>query len=242
MSTILITGAGKGLGREACAASPRPATTCGSARVTPRPARPRPPTSTRASSRSTSPTTRRAAAAQAVRDAGTGLDVLINNAGIAGSRQPVPETTADHLAAVYATNVLGVVRVTHAFLPLLEESENPVIVNVSSGMGSLALTTDPDRVEATFTALAYPSSKAAVTMLSSQYARALPHIRINAVDPGYTATDLNDHSGPQHHRGHRHHRRARPDRPRPTDRHLPGPPRRRSAVSARFAGAPGAAL
>jgi NAD(P)-dependent dehydrogenase (short-subunit alcohol dehydrogenase family) len=138
-----------------------------------------------------------AAAVQTVRDAGTGLDVLVNNAGIAGSFQPVSETTADHVAAVHATNVLGVVRVTQAFLPLLEDSENPVVVNVSSGMGSLTLTNDPDRVESTFGGLAYPSSKAAVTMLTSQYARALPHMRINAADPGYTATDLNGHSGPQ---------------------------------------------
>jgi NAD(P)-dependent dehydrogenase (short-subunit alcohol dehydrogenase family) len=138
-----------------------------------------------------------AAAVQTVRDAGTGLDVLVNNAGIAGSFQPVSETTADHVAAVHATNVLGVVRVTQAFLPLLEDSENPVVVNVSSGMGSLTLTTDPDRVESTIVGLAYPSSKAAVTMLTSQYARALPHMRINAADPGYTATDLNGHSGPQ---------------------------------------------
>jgi NAD(P)-dependent dehydrogenase (short-subunit alcohol dehydrogenase family) len=137
-----------------------------------------------------------AAAVQTVRDAG-GLDVLVNNAGISGSHQPVPETTADHLAAVYATNVLGVVRVTHAFLPLLEESENPVIVNVSSGMGSLAVTGDPDRVEHTVVALAYPSSKSALTMITTQYAKALPHMRVNAADPGYTATDLNGHSGPQ---------------------------------------------
>jgi NAD(P)-dependent dehydrogenase (short-subunit alcohol dehydrogenase family) len=125
------------------------------------------------------------------------LDVLVNNAGISGAHTPVPETTPAELAEVYATNVLGLVRVTQAFLPLLERSGNPVIVNVSSGMGSLAVTSDPDRVESTFAALAYPSSKAAVNMLTSQYAKALPHIRVNAVDPGYTATDFNDHRGPQ---------------------------------------------
>jgi NAD(P)-dependent dehydrogenase (short-subunit alcohol dehydrogenase family) len=138
-----------------------------------------------------------AAAVQTIADAGTGLDVLINNAGISGSRQPVPETTADHVADVYATNVLGVVRVTQAFLPLLEASERPVIVNVSSGLGSQAVTGDPDRIEGTIVGLAYPSSKAAVTMLTTMYAKGLPHMRVNAVDPGYTATDLNGHSGPQ---------------------------------------------
>jgi len=138
-----------------------------------------------------------AAAVQTIRDAGTGLDVLVNNAGISGAHKGVAETGPEDLAEVYATNVLGLVRVTRAFLPLLEESESPVIVNVSSGVGSMTLTNDPERVENSFVALAYPSSKSAVTMLSSQYARALPHIRINAVDPGYTATDLNGNSGPQ---------------------------------------------
>ena len=125
------------------------------------------------------------------------LDVLVNNAGIGGARKPVPETTAADVAEVYATNVLGIVRVTQAFLPLLATSANPVIVNVSSGMGSLGVTTDPDRLESTIVGLAYPSSKSAVNMLTSQYAKALPNMRVNAVDPGYTATDLNDHRGVQ---------------------------------------------
>jgi NAD(P)-dependent dehydrogenase (short-subunit alcohol dehydrogenase family) len=136
-----------------------------------------------------------AAAVAAVRE--TGLDVLINNAGVSGSRQTVPETTADHVAAVYATNVFGAVRVTQAFLPLLEESGNPVIVNVSSGMGSLTLTSDPARVESQIVGLAYPSSKSALTMITTQYAKALPGMRVNAADPGYTATDLNAHRGTQ---------------------------------------------
>ena len=67
--------------------------------------------------------------------AGGGLDVLVNNAGVAGGRIPPVRTTADDVAAVYSTNVLGVVRVTHAFLDLLRRSPAPVIVNVSSGMG-----------------------------------------------------------------------------------------------------------
>ena len=84
---------------------------------------------------------------------------------------------------------------TQAFLPLLERSANPVIVNVSSGMGSIALTSDPERLESTARRAAYPASKAAVNMLTTQYAKALPGMRVNAVDPGYTATDLNGHSG-----------------------------------------------
>jgi NAD(P)-dependent dehydrogenase (short-subunit alcohol dehydrogenase family) len=137
-----------------------------------------------------------AAAAETVAAAG-GLDVLVNNAGIGGARSPVPATTAGDVAEVLATNVLGIVRVTQAFLPLLERSAIPVIVNVSSGMGSLGVTTDPERLESTIVALGYPASKSAVNMLTSQYAKALPHMRVNAVDPGYTATDLNGHGGIQ---------------------------------------------
>jgi NAD(P)-dependent dehydrogenase (short-subunit alcohol dehydrogenase family) len=125
------------------------------------------------------------------------LDVLVNNAGIVGAFTPVPDTTPDDVAHVLATNVLGIVRVTRAFLPLLERSTNPVVVNVSSGMGSFAVTTDPERLESSIVGLAYPASKAAVTMLTTQYAKAFPQMRINAVDPGYTATDFNDHRGTQ---------------------------------------------
>jgi NAD(P)-dependent dehydrogenase (short-subunit alcohol dehydrogenase family) len=125
------------------------------------------------------------------------LDVLINNAGISGGRVPVPEVQPADVARVFETNVYGLVRVTRAFLPALQRSEQPVIVNVSSGMGSFAITSDPERVESTFVGLAYPASKSAVTMLTTQYAKAFPGIRVNAVDPGYTATDFNGHSGPQ---------------------------------------------
>jgi len=89
------------------------------------------------------------------------------------------------------------VRVTSAFLPLLRKSQAPAVINVSSGMGSQALTHDPQRVESTIAAPLYTASKAAVTMLTTQYAKGLPGIRFNAADPGYTATDLNGHSGHQ---------------------------------------------
>jgi NAD(P)-dependent dehydrogenase (short-subunit alcohol dehydrogenase family) len=123
------------------------------------------------------------------------LDVLVNNAGIGGGFRPAAETTADQVRDVYEVNVFGLVRVTHAMLPLLGRSAAPVIVNVSSGLGSFAVTGDPARLESTVPGLAYPSSKSAVNMLTRQYARALPHLRVNAVDPGYTATDLNGHRG-----------------------------------------------
>jgi NAD(P)-dependent dehydrogenase (short-subunit alcohol dehydrogenase family) len=138
-----------------------------------------------------------AAAAATIERAGGGLDVLVNNAGIIGSRTPVPDVTAADVRDVYETNVFGVVRVLQAFASLLLRSASPVVVNVSSGLGSFAVTSDPERTESTIISLAYPSSKSAVTMLTSQYAKAYPQMRVNAVDPGHTATDLNGHSGPQ---------------------------------------------
>jgi NAD(P)-dependent dehydrogenase (short-subunit alcohol dehydrogenase family) len=138
-----------------------------------------------------------AAAAARLKQEHGRLDVLVNNAGVPGGFKPVDTTTAADMLAVYDTNVFGIVRVTHAMLPLLELSAAPVIVNVSSGMGSLGVTTDPARLESTLIGLAYSSSKSAVNMLTSQYAKAYPAMRINAVDPGYTATDLNGHRGTQ---------------------------------------------
>ncbi|MFB4424142.1 SDR family oxidoreductase [Streptomyces sp. QL37] len=137
-----------------------------------------------------------AAAAFVTKDAGR-LDVLVNNAGIVGVRKPVGEVTGADMRSTFETNVFGAVRVTRAFLPLLEAGKDPVVVNVSSGLGSLAATNDPTRVEFTVAALDYNSSKTALVMVTSQYAKAFPGIRFNAVDPGYTATDLNGHSGPK---------------------------------------------
>ncbi|MFD8260098.1 SDR family NAD(P)-dependent oxidoreductase [Streptomyces griseoluteus] len=125
------------------------------------------------------------------------IDVLINNAGVHGAAGDPSDLTAVDALAVLDVNVIGVIRTTTAFLPLLRRSDDPVIVNVSSGMGSLALTHDPDRPESHVIAPLYTSSKAALTMLTTQYAKALKDIRVNAADPGYTATDLNGHSGPQ---------------------------------------------
>ncbi len=73
------------------------------------------------------------------------IDVLINNAGIGGSQSAADELTGADAAGIFDVNVAGVVRVTHAFLPLLRRSDSPRVVNVSSGMGSLERTQDPDR-------------------------------------------------------------------------------------------------
>jgi NAD(P)-dependent dehydrogenase (short-subunit alcohol dehydrogenase family) len=96
---------------------------------------------------------------------------------------------------VFDTNVIGIIRVTQAALPLLEKSENPVVVNVSSALGSCWAVTNPDRRQFHFPSIIYGSSKAAVSMLTVQYAKALPQIKFNAVEPGFTATELTPFSG-----------------------------------------------
>ncbi len=79
---------------------------------------------------------------------------------------------------------------TEAALPLLEQPGNPVIVNVSSALGSFWATHQPSRPASHFVSIVYGSSKAAVSMLTVQYAHAHPGIGINAVEPGITATEL----------------------------------------------------
>lgn len=125
------------------------------------------------------------------------LDVLINNAGILGDAFGVDDLDADAMAAVLNTNVVGVVRVTQAALPLLRRSLNPVIVNVTSGVGWPRYLQDPDHDEYPVQAVPYAASKAAVIALTVQYAKNLPNMRVNVSDPGYTATDFNRHSGHQ---------------------------------------------
>ena len=125
------------------------------------------------------------------------LDVLINNAGISGGMVKPEDMSVEILKKTYETNVFGIVRVTHCFLPLLRKSIAPVIVNVSSGLGSFTRVLDAEAVESKVHSAHYNSSKSAVNMLTLQYAKSLPEFRVNCVDPGYTATDLNHHSGPQ---------------------------------------------
>ncbi|WP_269857509.1 SDR family oxidoreductase [Streptomyces sp. RPT161] len=142
------------------------------------------------------------AAAVKTIEADGGLDVLVNNAGVEGRTRDggvvgAAEVTADMMRQTFETNVFGMVRVTHAFLPLLQRSAAPVVVNVSSGLGSLTRVTTPDTPTYAYPGLAYPASKTAVNMITVQYAKAFPKMRINAVEPGYTATDLNHHTGTQ---------------------------------------------
>jgi NAD(P)-dependent dehydrogenase (short-subunit alcohol dehydrogenase family) len=137
------------------------------------------------------------AAATRIQEEAGSLDVLINNAGILGPTTGAGELTAEDIREVYETNVFGLVRVTHAFLPLLRAGRNPSVCNVTSGVGSFTLTQDPRRIEFQYPLAAYGSSKSAVTMLTLQYARTVPEVRFNAVDPGQTATEFTgNHGGP----------------------------------------------
>jgi NAD(P)-dependent dehydrogenase (short-subunit alcohol dehydrogenase family) len=125
------------------------------------------------------------------------LDVLINNAGMfEGLLKPEEITPAD-AERIYAVSVTGIVRTTQAFMPLLRASASPVIVNVSSGLGPFGVVTDPASRKSAFSVPVYGSSKAAVGMLTVQYAKGLPDLRVNAADPGFTATDLNGNTGHQ---------------------------------------------
>jgi NAD(P)-dependent dehydrogenase (short-subunit alcohol dehydrogenase family) len=119
------------------------------------------------------------------------LDVLVNNAGISTTA----DVTGPVAMTVFDTNAIGLIRVTQAALPLLEQSENPVVVNVSSALGSFWAVTNPERRQFHFPSIVYGSSKAAVSMLTVQYAKTFPGIKFNAVEPGFTATDLTPFSG-----------------------------------------------
>jgi NAD(P)-dependent dehydrogenase (short-subunit alcohol dehydrogenase family) len=123
------------------------------------------------------------------------LDVLVNNAGITGPVRDIHDYDGDAMAEVLLTNVVGYVRVIHAFLPLLERAADPRIVNVSSGLGSFALAHDQSRIESRAPSPLYAAAKSAINMLTVRYAQSLPAIRINAADPGMTATDLNGGHG-----------------------------------------------
>jgi NAD(P)-dependent dehydrogenase (short-subunit alcohol dehydrogenase family) len=142
-----------------------------------------------------------AVAQQIERDFGGRLDVLVNNAGIALDRNPPSQTDLEKFKTTHETNVFGPLLVTTTMLPLLKRSAAGRVVNMSSGLGSLAQNNDPAWEFAQVKLVAYNSSKAALNMQTVLFARELAGegsaIKVNSADPGYTATDLN------HHQGHR---------------------------------------
>lgn len=128
----------------------------------------------------------------------TVLDVLINNAGISGgSPQSALTATIDQFKNVYETNVYGVVRVTQAFIDLLKNAPEPRIVNVTSGQGSLTLASDPHSKYYQYKGAVYQSSKSALNMYTINLAYELRDtpFKVNAVCPGFTNTDFNNHRG-----------------------------------------------
>jgi len=126
------------------------------------------------------------------------LDVLVNNAGIAEWGSP-SEIDLAKVREVYETNVFGPMAVIKTMLPLLRQSPRGRIVNVSSHLGSLALAADPSSPMSKFLALGYCTSKSALNSLTLQFANELRQtpIKVNAICPGYCATDLNNNSGPR---------------------------------------------
>jgi NAD(P)-dependent dehydrogenase (short-subunit alcohol dehydrogenase family) len=137
-----------------------------------------------------------AVARQIAKDFGR-LDVLVNNAGIFLDTVPPSQLEMEVLRRTYETNVFGVFAVTKAMLPLLRRSPAGRIVNMSSGLGSLAQNSDPNWEFAAYKLLAYNSSKTAVNAITVLFAAELKGagIKVNAADPGYTATDMNQHQG-----------------------------------------------
>jgi NAD(P)-dependent dehydrogenase (short-subunit alcohol dehydrogenase family) len=128
------------------------------------------------------------------------LDILVNNAGVHGSGDGPPSiVNPEGVRQALDVNFFGVLAVTQAMLPLIRESPSGRIVMVSSGLGSLTLNGDPDWQFAGVKRLGYNGSKAMLNMLTVQLAWELrdTSIKVNAVNPGFTATDLNGHRGTQ---------------------------------------------
>ncbi|WP_336781466.1 SDR family oxidoreductase [Paenibacillus illinoisensis] len=126
------------------------------------------------------------------------LDILINNAGISvGGAAPPSLIAVDDMRETYNTNFFGMISVTQAMLPLVQQSPAGRIVNLTSGLGSLTYNSDPEHEHAQFNLLAYNSSKAAVNMFTVTLAKEFrdTSLKINSVDPGFTATDLNGFTG-----------------------------------------------
>ena len=128
------------------------------------------------------------------------LDLLVNNAGVSGKADgPPSKVSLSDVETVMRTNFLGNVAVTQAMLPLLQQAKKAQIINVSSELGCIGQQTNLDWKYSPVKVLAYCASKAALNMLTVQLAYEFrdANISVNSVNPGYTATDLNGHSGPQ---------------------------------------------
>lgn len=127
------------------------------------------------------------------------LDILINNAGISkGFPESVLTTSIEDIQEVFNTNYFGTIKVTQTFMELLKKSESPRISNITSGLGSLNLHSDPNWKYYNVKLASYVPAKALVnayTILLAYELKDSP-FKVNAIDPGFTATDFNQHSGP----------------------------------------------
>lgn len=127
------------------------------------------------------------------------LDILINNAGILGDIPQNPSTTSiEDIQQVFNTNFFGAITVTQTFIELLKKSDSPRISNITSGLGSLTLHSDPTWKYFAIKGISYVSSKTALNAFTVTLAHELKDLafKVNSIDPGYTATDFNHHSGP----------------------------------------------
>jgi NAD(P)-dependent dehydrogenase (short-subunit alcohol dehydrogenase family) len=141
-----------------------------------------------------------AKAAERIRAEHGKLDILINNAGVVDKGDGPPSVAdPDAVRRVLDVNFFGVLAVTQAMLPLVRNARAGRIVMVSSGLGSLTWNADPKWPFAGIKPLGYNGSKAILNMLTVQLAWELRDtpIKVNTVNPGYTATDLNGNSGTQ---------------------------------------------
>ena len=124
------------------------------------------------------------------------LDVLINNAGIPGDFPQSASNTPDKtFKDVFEVNLFSVARVVRIFVPLMQNAPNPRIVNVTSDLGSLTLHSDPTWRHYDVKTAAYGPSKSALNAYTIALAYELKNFRVNAVNPGYTATDFNNNQG-----------------------------------------------
>jgi NAD(P)-dependent dehydrogenase (short-subunit alcohol dehydrogenase family) len=139
-----------------------------------------------------------AAAARVQQEFGK-LDILVNNAGIFLEKVPASQCQVENLRKTFETNFFGAFAVTKAFLPLLKKSPAGRIVNLASDLASLANTSDPNWALYPHVFFSYSSSKVAINALTVALANELrgTKIKVNSADPGFTATDINNFTGPK---------------------------------------------
>ena len=128
----------------------------------------------------------------------THLDILINNAGVALNLKSLPsDENMNLIRETFETNTFGPIRVTQALLPLLKAAGQARIIMLSSIVGSIGLSSDPDVIYGQVNFMGYSASKAALNMITAAFAKELgpSGIKVYAVEPGHIRTDLNDNTG-----------------------------------------------